>query len=340
MATDTPHLVGRFSFADTLRECFGLAERANPVIRVAGQNEIVDEVRQLVSRLKIGQGTPRLLDGDATLEMTPHADGIAPIGRQLRGVHNRSARLHVRGTLAVAPLARYPSMRKQWLLVAVFRSRKRRLRIAGVTGKTGEYSRKVHGDFAIFLIGRRHVPKALLAIPVDGCFKHKAVLREKIRAAAVARADEIEELLFSLNHIVAGTIKTHPCLAVFGVNVVMHARGRVHEISREQTLHGRAAGLRHGRRRVALVNLSVAFRASFIPQIVLQGGLRWLSARSRRSLLGERGAGKGSGQLRRGGQKPEPPRRSSLTGVVGEVDQTFAQPESFLSSESLWNRLI
>jgi hypothetical protein len=186
--------------------------------------------------------------------------------------------------------------------LAVFRSRKRRLRIAGVTGKTA-YSRKVHGDFAIFLIGRRHVPKALLAIPVDGCFKHKAVLREKIRAAAVARADEIEELLFSLNHIVAGTIKTHPCLAVFGVNAVTHARGRVREISREQTLHGRAAGLRHGRRRVALVNLSVAFRASFIPQIVLQGGLRWLSARSRRSLLGEHGAGKGSGQtVGRGGQ--------------------------------------
>jgi hypothetical protein len=120
MATDTTHLVGRFSFADTLRECFGLGERANPVIRVAGQNEIVDEVRQLVSRLKIGRGTPWLLDGDATFEMAPQADGIAPIGRQLRGVHSRSTRLHVRGTLAVAPLARYPRMRKQWLLVSGF----------------------------------------------------------------------------------------------------------------------------------------------------------------------------------------------------------------------------
>jgi hypothetical protein len=100
MATDTPHLVGRFSFADTLRECFGLAERAKPVIRVAAQNEIVDEVRQLVSRLKIGQGTPRLLDGDATFEMAPHADGIAPIGRQLREVHNRSQTTTVAETRA------------------------------------------------------------------------------------------------------------------------------------------------------------------------------------------------------------------------------------------------
>jgi len=72
----------------------------------------------------------------------------------------------------------------------------------------------------------------------------------------------------------------------------MDARWRVHEISCEQALHSGAAGLRHGRRGVALLNLGVAFRASFIPQMFLRREGRWPSFRRSWSLLREHGGRK------------------------------------------------
>jgi hypothetical protein len=118
-----------------------------------------------------------------------------------------------------------------------------------------------------------------------GAFIDETVLREKIGSAAVAGANEIQQFLLSVDFIFAGAIKAHPRLAIFAVNAVMHSRWRMLELPRQESLHGRAACLSHGRCGVVLIDFRVTLRASLVPEILVPSDLQGLRATGGWSLL-------------------------------------------------------
>src|ERR1700676_2918550 len=84
-----PHLVSRPALALAQRQRLNLTERPGCLGLITAEHEIMDVIRKPISRLKLIDAPPRLIDRNSPLEMTLHADRVPPIGRQLCGIHDR-----------------------------------------------------------------------------------------------------------------------------------------------------------------------------------------------------------------------------------------------------------
>ena len=119
--------------------------------------------------------------------MTLHADGVTALGRELGRVHNRSRRArNVSCARAVTAFAADARMKKCRHRIEVLGSFDRRSHATDVAAQTTGEGRKVEGNLSRVLVGRRHVPALLMAVPVDRRFKQEAILGEQIAQAAAS----------------------------------------------------------------------------------------------------------------------------------------------------------
>lgn len=57
-------------------------------------------------------------------------------------------------------------------------------------------------------VGGSHVPGFALCVPIDGSFKGVTIVGEKIGAAALTRADEVEEFTLAFERFAGVAIET------------------------------------------------------------------------------------------------------------------------------------
>lgn len=168
----------------------------------------MDEIREVVTGREIVEMLAGLFDRGVAFEVALHADGIALGGRQFIWVENIFCAESVSVRIAVTTLAGNSGLRKKWRGIFVVGARRGRVESAGVAVKArhggGKIERHVVGGF----VGRSHVPGFALRVPIDGSFEGVTIIGEKISAAALTRADEVEEFALAFERFAGVAIET------------------------------------------------------------------------------------------------------------------------------------
>src|SRR4029077_5107211 len=182
LTADARHRIARLLLADALRHGFNLAHNSPPSRSWARRKVIANVFKKRLSRLEFISVVAGTFDGDFAFQMALHADGIAPVGRKVGRVNDRSGRArwrprklgcccNVLSTRAVAPFTTDARMQKWRSGIEVFRSLHRRLHATDVAAQTAWESRQSQGNFPTVLICGSHIPATLVAIPVDRGFE-------------------------------------------------------------------------------------------------------------------------------------------------------------------------
>src|ERR1700685_16214 len=106
-----PHRVAGFFLAHALRQRLHLTERAHPAPVVAYVNKIPDEVGEILACLEFIEMASRLLNRDISFQVALHADLVAALRRELRGIDDRAGIRGVKISGPVATLARDSAVR-------------------------------------------------------------------------------------------------------------------------------------------------------------------------------------------------------------------------------------
>ena len=101
MAAGARHRAARLFLAHALRQLFELAGGAHARLAVASEHVVANVVRQIIARAVLIHVFAGTLNRRIALEMALHANLVAALRRELRRIHDRSARqvaaLPVRG---------------------------------------------------------------------------------------------------------------------------------------------------------------------------------------------------------------------------------------------------
>ena len=206
----------------------------------------------------------RTLNRHLTFQMALHADGIAAVGRELGRIHDGTGspgvfrRSDMRRARTVAAFTSDAGMEERRHRVEIIGSLDRRPHATDVATQATGIGRQIQGNFARILIGRRHVPTPLIAIPIHRRFEQEAILREQVTQAAASRANVIEQFPLASHRRVSRTLKAEPDMSRLGINTVVNSGAGMEKIGGNYILNRGTAGPRHGSVRVRLVDPCMA----------------------------------------------------------------------------------
>ncbi len=271
VATGARHRRAGLLLAGALRQRLELAGRAQAGLAVARLDVIPDIVGEIVTGPELVQALTRPLDRGIALQVTLHADGIAPIGRELRWIDDGPT-VHMCGARPVTTLTGDAGVRENRHLVPVLGALDGRLNAAHVAVQARRQRRKIHGRFVHIAISRGHVPHVLVGVPVHRRLEQKSIHREQISPPAPSLPDVIQQLALASDRRIARALEAQPHLAALGVDAVAHSRLLMQEITCDQVVGGWTAGVCHGGALVGLEDRSMAFRAGLVAHVTVRVG--------------------------------------------------------------------
>ncbi len=198
--------------------------------------------------------------------MALQAHGIAPHRVQFRRIQHRRLPLrpHVLAGIAVARRTSDPAMRKWRMRKMIPRPRQRCRHAAHMAMQTVRIHRQGQRHLARLQIIRRHIPHALLRIPVHRRLKPIPIAFKQICPSARIRADEISELNLAIQISARRRSRpriTQPARAISFEDAVGDTGGLMRKAPHDQSIHRRTARPCHRRRFVLFINFAVAPRA-------------------------------------------------------------------------------
>jgi hypothetical protein len=236
--------------------------------------KIVNEVRKIFTRTKVGKLAIGLLDRDVALEMALHTDRVALLRQELCRIDDRRVAIgEMRWIVAVAALAGDAVVREERHIVFIFCAVDRSLGVAGVTRKAARQRWQVHRNCPGLLERGRGIPYFLLRVPVDRRFEEKPIEGKKIRTAAMAGADEILQSPCAADSRIVDAFEAEHRAPAFRVDAVVNPRRRVLKVSGDEFIDSGAARLSHRGKRIRIGDFSMTFLAGGVARLdFLDGG--------------------------------------------------------------------
>jgi hypothetical protein len=204
----------------------------------------MDEVSYIIGKILAGHERSERaawgVDCDLAFQVALEAYRVSLAGRELRRIQNGGCPSagQVCRRISMTRLAGDASIKKR-LGPEVIVGPGRRLHAGRVTMETASVDLEGERHFPRVDRFWVHIPYVLLAIPVHRALKPIAVLLKQIGTASLPGADEISQLLFSLEESLrrcVGPFITQPCAAIPQEEPIVDARGSVGKLTREQAV--------------------------------------------------------------------------------------------------------